>query len=52
MIFRPENGSSKKCQKRHFSKGLVHGFCPKIELFSFGFFGVIKSEKSVFLYSG
>ena len=31
-----------------FSNGLVDGFCPKVELFSFAFFGVIKSEKNVF----
>ena len=31
-----------------FSKGLVDGFCRKVELFSFAFFGVIKSEKNVF----
>ena len=54
MIFRPENWSSIKCQKQHFSEGLlVHGFCPKIELFSFGFFWCyqLKQKRFFFLYS-
>ena len=29
MIFRPENQSFKQCQKF----GLIHGFCPKVELY-------------------
>ena len=29
-------------------KGLVHGFCPKIELFLCGYFREIVSEKMVF----
>ena len=53
MIFRPENWSSIKCQKQHFSERLVHGFCPKIELFSFGFFWCYKlrQKRFLFLYS-
>ena len=53
MIFRPENWSSIKCQKQHFSEGLVHGFCPKIELFSFGFFWCyqLRQKRFFFLYS-
>ena len=35
MLYRPEKWSSHKVEKnRHFAKGLVHGFCQKIELFS------------------
>ena len=48
MIFRPENWTVKKCQERHFSKELVHGFVRKSNFFSFGFFGMIKSEKIFF----
>ena len=53
MIFRPENKSSIKCQKQYFSEGLVHGFCPKIELFSFGFFWCyqLRQKRFFFLYS-
>ena len=53
MIFRLENWTVKKFQERHFSKGLVHGFCPKIELFSFGFFWCYKlrQKRFLFLYS-
>ena len=53
MIFRPENWSSIKCQKQYFSEGLVHGFCPKIELFSFGFFWCyqLRQKRFFFLYS-
>ena len=29
---------SKKFKKSNFPKGLVHGFCPKIELFAMRFF--------------
>ena len=53
MIFRPENWSSIKCQKQYFSEGLVHGFCPKIELFSFGFFWCyqLRQKRFFFLFS-
>ena len=40
---------SKKFKKSNFPKGLVHGFCPKIELFTMRFFRHPKAEKSVFL---
>ena len=48
MIFRPENWTVKKFQERHFSKGLVHGFCPKIEFLFILVFGMIKSENIFF----
>ena len=39
MIIRPKHVSFKKGQKMDiFAKGLVHGFCPKIELFLIGVF--------------
>ena len=40
---------SKRFKKSNFPKGLVHGFCPKIELFTMRFFRHPKAEKSVFL---
>ena len=40
---------SKRFKKSNFPKGLVHGFCPKIELFTIRFFRHPKAEKSVFL---
>ena len=40
---------SKRFKKSNFPKGLVHGFCPKIELFNMRFFRHPKAEKSVFL---
>ena len=39
---------SKRFKKSNFPKGLVHGFCPKIELFTMRFFRHPKAEKSVF----
>ena len=39
MIIRAKNLSFKKCQNMDiFAKGLIHGFCPKIELFLIGVF--------------
>ena len=40
---------SKRFKKWNFPKGFVHGFCPKIELFTMRFFRHPKAEKSVFL---
>ena len=39
-------------KKVNFSKGLVHGFCQKGNIGSTVFLAQIKSEKTVFLYSG
>ena len=45
MVFRPKKWSSHKVEKnRHFAKGLVHCFCPKINLF-FSFFFCKKDQK-------
>ena len=39
MIITPKNSSFRKGQKMDiFAKGLVHRFCPKIELFLIGVF--------------
>ena len=38
----------KRAKRGHFPKGLVHGFCPKIEIFLFAFFTEVLSENNVF----
>ena len=49
MLFRPEKWSSHKVEKnRHFAKGLVHGFCQKIELFPYVIFEQKKRQKETF----
>ena len=48
MILDQKVNVLKGAKNRHFPKGIIHGFCPKIELFSFAFFGVINSEKNLF----
>ena len=49
MLFRPEKGSSSKVKKnRHFAKGLVDGFCQKIDLSLMCFFQAKKSHKETF----
>ena len=46
-----KNWSFKKGQKnRHFPKGLLHGFCPKIEISLILVFTIIMSENIVFRY--
>ena len=50
MILDQKVNVLKGAKNRHFPKGIIHGFCPKIELFSFAFFGVINSQKKPFLY--
>ena len=50
MLFRPEKWSSKKLLKnRNFAKGLIHGFCQKIDLFLICFFWAKKARKKHFL---
>ena len=50
MLFRPQKKTSKKLyQNRHFAKGLVHGFCQKIDLFLICFFFSKKAIKKYFL---
>ena len=52
MLLRPEKGSFQRVWPMEvFLKGLVHGFGQKIELFLCIFFGQIKQEKILFLYS-
>ena len=41
---------SQEAENRHFLKGFVHGFCPKIELFLISVFTEIISEKIVLRY--
>ena len=49
ILLRPEKGSFKKRQKnRNLPKGLVHGFCPKIELFIICVFGANQATKDRF----
>ena len=36
-------------KNKHFCRGIIHSFVPKLNFFSFGFYGIIKSEKMVFL---
>ena len=46
MLFRPEKWSSKKVKKYwHFAKGLVHGFCQKIDRFLICCFCAKKARK-------
>ena len=53
MLFRPEKWSSRKSLKnRHFPKGLVDGFCQKIDFLSYIFFVQRKPERNIFWYSG
>ena len=48
MLFRTQKKTSKNSKKnRHFPKGLVHGFCQKIDLFLICFF-FAKSHKEIF----
>ena len=42
----------KRTKKSNFSKGLVHGFCPKSKFLLSLFFAEIMSEKIVFRYFG
>ena len=35
-------------KNRDFAKGIIHGFCPKTEIFLFMLFGEMKSENIVF----
>ena len=51
MLLRPEKGSFQRVWNGSFLKGLVHGFGQKIELFLCIFFGQIKQEKILVLYS-
>ena len=37
-------------ENRHFPKGIIHGFVQKSNFFSSVFFGIIKSEKMVFIF--
>ena len=51
MIFRQKIEVLKSVKNDIFLKGLVHGFCPKIELFSFGIFlGNQVREKHFFIF--
>ena len=53
MIFRPKNWSYFKGQKIDlFLRGLVHAFCPKIELFHIGVFHWNHIRKDRFWYCG
>ena len=48
-VFGTQKWSSHKVEKnRHFAKGLVHGFCQKINLFLICFFWAKKSRKKHF----
>ena len=47
-----ESEVSKTSEKSNFSKGLVHGFCQEIELFTMCVFWQPKEEKIAFYYSG
>ena len=50
-VFGTQKWSSHKVEKnRHFAKGLVHGFCQKINLFLICFFWAKKSRKKHFFY--
>ena len=50
MLFKPQKKTSKKLyQNRHFAKGLVHGFCQKIDLFLICFFFSKRAIKKYFL---
>ena len=42
MFSRQGKVSFKKVQKKHFPKGLVHGFCPKMAFSTFVFFRKIR----------
>ena len=49
MILDQKVNVLKGAKNRHFPKGIIHGFCPKIEfLFIWFFLSVIKSEKNFF----
>ena len=49
MLFREEKSSFKKVQKhRHFPKGLVHGFWPKMAIFLIGRFWANSASKDRF----
>ena len=49
MLFGPQKWSSHKVEKnRHFAKELVHGFCHKINLFSYVFFFSKKGQRETF----
>ena len=41
---------TKSKKNRSFAKGLVHGFCQKIDLFSYVFFFKKKGQKEAFFY--
>ena len=49
MLFRPEKWSSNKIKEyQHFAKGLVHGFCQKIDHFLICFFWAENGRKKHF----
>ena len=53
MLSREEKSSFKKVQKnRHFPKGLVHGFWPKMAIFLMGGFWANPARKDRFLIFG
>ena len=52
MILEEKIKVFKTAKKWTFSKRLVHGFCPKIELFLIGVFHRNHIRKSRFLYCG
>ena len=48
MVFGPQKKVLKTLKNRHFAKGLVHGFCQKIDLFLITFFFEQKRKKETF----
>ena len=48
MVLREKIEVSTRTKKFNFPKGLVHGFCPKIELSLIAFFSQKLSQKIVF----
>ena len=48
MLFGPQKKVLKTLKNRHFAKGLVHGFCQKIDLFLIFFFERKKPERNNF----
>ena len=50
MILDPKVNVLKGAKNRHFLKGIIHGFCPKIELFFTCVFWCNKLRKKPFLY--
>ena len=50
MILDKKINVLKGAKNRHFPKGIIHGFCPKIELFFICVFWCNQLRKKPFLY--